>query len=88
MKRAPYVRLSTVALVNNFNRLTWEEQGAYVRLLGLLATHGEPLTDDDLLLRQMGGTAADWHRVRSNLLNKGKIAIVRGGIVNAGSGVS
>jgi len=87
MKRAPYIRLNTAALTNNFNRLTWEEQGAYVRLLGFLALSGKPLPDDDLLLRQMGGSPTDWSRVKSALIAKGKVAIVRDGLVNAGSGV-
>lgn len=87
MKRSPYIRLSTAGLVNNFNLLTWEEQGAYVRLLGLMAASGEPLPDDELLCRQMGGSPADWSRVKSALIAKGKVATVRAGLVNAGSGV-
>lgn len=77
-----YKRDPTAAL-NGMMRLTLEQRGAYNTILDLIYSHANNLVDDDRFLA--GWMMCDlrvWRRIKSALIEAGKIEIIDGRIMN------
>jgi uncharacterized protein YdaU (DUF1376 family) len=82
-KTSPWFKLETADYLTGTEGLTWEEQGAFMRLLVLMYDRDGPLPDDDrIMARMLLGDIRTWRRVKASLTTKGKIKVTSAGIIN------
>jgi hypothetical protein len=85
MQRTPaplWVRWYPKDALDGMAMLAPREELAYRRVLDLIVTHNDRLTDDDRALAWMTKTGRDWRRVKARLLELGKITIEDGFVRN------
>jgi uncharacterized protein YdaU (DUF1376 family) len=65
------------AFLAGTSELTFEQCGAYIRLINLLYSHDDVLADDDnAIARMMGCQLRRWQRLKAQLIRLGKVHVV------------
>src|SRR6266851_1212677 len=82
-KKAPWYKRYTDAALTGMMVLTLEERGAYNTVLDLIYNEGGRYQDDDgLICGWLRCNRRTWHRIKSRLLERGKLYVEDGHIYN------